>query len=197
MKSVYVKSVAVGCLIFGAVGRLRTQTNSSGLGAALKLAPADPEMMPSYWESHAVAIIACITLSVLFLALFIWLCLKPKPVNPVPPRVVAYDALVGLLARPENGDCLSRVSQITRHYFIAAFEIPAGEPTTAEFCALLTGNRKLSPDLKFSAANFLKQCDDHKFGTKPDAKPVNAVARALELIGLAEKHLEATAQKNK
>ena len=197
MKSVYVKRVAVGCLIFGAVGRLRAQTNSSGLGAALKLAPADPEMMPSYWESHAVAIIACITLSVLFLALFIWLCLKPKPVKPVPPVVVAHDALASLSARPEDGACLSQVSQITRHYFIAAFEIPAGEPTTAEFCALLAGDRKIGPDLKVRLADFLKQCDERKFGTKPDAKPINAVAQALELIGVAEKHLAETTQKTK
>ncbi len=197
MKRVHVKTLAVGCLFFGVVGGLRAQTNFSGVPAALKLAPADPEMMPGYWESHAVAIIACITLSVLFLALFIWLCLKPKPVKPVSPAVVAHDALASLSARPEDGACLSQVSQITRHYFIAAFEIPDGEPTTAEFCALLAGDRKISPDLKVRVADFLKQCDERKFGTKPDAKPVNAVARALELIDLAEKHLTETTQKTR
>lgn len=197
MKWVHVKTLAVGCLILDAIGGLRAQTNSSGLGAVLKLAPADPEMMPSYWESHEIAIIAYIILSVLFLALFIWLCLQPKPVKPVPPRVVAYAALASLSARLEDGACLSRVSQIIRHYFIAAFEIPAGEPTTAEFCALLADNQKLSPDLKVRVADFLKQCDERKFGTKPDAKPVNAVARALELIDLAEKHLTETTQKTR
>lgn len=195
MKRVHVKTLAVGCLIFGMIGRLRAQTNFSALPAALKLAPADPEMMPGYWESHEVAIITCLVLSILFLALFIWLCLKPKPPTLVPPRVVAYDALASLSGRPEDGKCLSRISQITRHYFITAFEMPTGEPTTAEFCALLARDQKIHPDLKARAVDLLKQCDERKFGTQPDAAPLNAVARASELIGLAEKHLAETAQK--
>jgi hypothetical protein len=193
MRRVQIKNFAGGCLIFGAAGGLRAQTNS-GLDAALKLAPAYPEMTPSYWESHQVAIIACIVVSVLLLAFLIWMCLKPKPVKPASPGMVAHDALVTLSARPEDGECLSQASQITRHYFIAVLEIPAGEPTTAEFCALLAGDRRISPDLKVRVADFLRQCDERKFGTKPDVGPVNAVTRALELVRQAEKYRAETTQ---
>ena len=173
-------------LIFGASTALPAQTNSHAAGALPSLAPAYPEMTQTSWELHHAAIISCGLVLVVLLALLIWSLLKPKPAVVVPPGDVARQALMTLSGQPKDGACLSRVSQILRHYFIAAFEIPAGELTTSEFCGAISSHQKIGADLAGPVTEFLHQCDARKFGTAPDAAPLNAVARALELVALAE-----------
>ena len=173
-------------LIFGASNALAAQTNSHAAGALPSLAPAYPEMAQTFWEMHHAAVIGCAFVLVLLLALLIWSLLKPKPAVVVPPGDVARQALLALAGQPEDGACLSRVSQILRHYFIAAFEIPAGELTTAEFCSAISSRQKIGADLAGQVSEFLRQCDARKFGTSPDAAPLSAVAHALELVTLAE-----------
>ena len=50
-------------------------------------------------------------------------------------------------SRPEDGALLSQVSQILRHYVVAAFDLPPGELTTAEFCRAIAGHARIGPEL--------------------------------------------------
>jgi len=173
-------------LIFGASMASPAQTNSHAAGALPSLAPAYPEMAQTFWELHHAAVIGCGLVLALLLALLVWSLLKPKPAVVVPPGAVARQALLALVGQPEDGACLTRVSQILRHYFIVAFEIPAGELTTAEFYSAISNHQKIGEDLAGQVSEFLRQCDARKFGISPEAAPLNAVAHALELVTLAD-----------
>jgi hypothetical protein len=179
------KFAAVLALLFFGGLVLPAQTPGNG-ETALKLAPAYPEMPVPFWELHHRAIIGLSALVLLSLGALIWLLLKPVPPEIVPPEVAARAALEKLSSQPEDGDCLSRLSQILRHYFITAFGIPAGELTTAEFCTAMDGRPEVGPDLAGHVAVFLRQCDGRKFEASPNTATFKAVDRALELIGLAE-----------
>lgn len=150
-----------------------------------KLAPPYPELPPTFWEQHGNAIIFSGIVLVLLVAFGVWLGLRKKPVAIVPPEVRARNELKALQAMPEDGAVLSKVSQALRRYFIAAFGLPPGEYTTAEFYRVISGNATIGGKLSASVAAFLRNCDENKF-SPVSATPLSAVARALELIERGE-----------
>jgi hypothetical protein len=151
------------------------------------LAPAYGEMPPTFWEQHGTLVIAGGFAFVILAALVLWKLFQPKLAVILPPEILARAALAKLIGRPEDGKLLSDVSQILRRYVMAAFNFPAAELTTAEFCTALAGNDKIDTELADSISSFLRECDERKFSTSPAAAPLNAAARALELIASAEK----------
>jgi hypothetical protein len=169
--------------ILFATPRLFGQASTNALPA---LAPPYGEIPPTLWERHGtmilVAGIAVIALAVLIL----WKIFRPKPSVILPPEVVAREALTKLLCQPEDGQLLSNVSQILRRYVITAFELPAAELTTTEFCAALAASEKIGAELSGFISDFLRECDDRKFSTSPAAAPLNAATHALELVALTE-----------
>jgi hypothetical protein len=104
----------------------------------------------------------------------------------LPPEILAREALTKLLRQPEDGKILSEVSQILRRYVITAFELPAAELTTTEFCAALAASEKVGAELAQTISSFLRECDGRKFSPASEPAPLNAAERALELIALAE-----------
>ena len=129
-----------------------------------------------------VAGMAVIALAVLIL----WKLFRPKPPVKLSPEVVAREALTKLLRQSEDGKLLSNVSQILRRYVTAAFELPAAELTTTEFCAALAASVKVGTEPAQTISDFLRACDERKFSTSPAAAPLNAATHALELVALTE-----------
>jgi hypothetical protein len=150
-----------------------------------KLAPPYPELPPTFWEQYGNSIIIGGIVLVLLVAVGIWLGLRKRPVAIVPPEVRARNELLALQALPEDGAVLSKVSQALRRYFIAAFGLPPGEYTTAEFCRVIHRNEKIGAELSTSVAVFLRNCDENKF-SPVSTTPLSAVARALELVERGE-----------
>lgn len=181
----------VPCLMFSffavlfAAPHVLGQPDTNGLPP---LIPAYGELPPTFWEQHQspIIVIGFAFLAVVFL--FVKTLLRPEAKVILPPKVVARRALAGLQLQPEDGKVLSEVSQILRRYVIAAFELPAVEQTTAEFCAAIGNNEKIGLELAPTVSSFLRECDERKFSLAPAAAPLNATVRALELVKLAEKH---------
>jgi len=150
------------------------------------LAPAYPQMPPTFWEQHQGAIIVGSVAFIALAFLFLKVLLRPESKLILPPEVLARQALAKLQQFPEDGKLLSEVSHILRHYVVAAFELPSGELTTAEFGTTLAGNEKTGAELAQLISDFLHECDRRKFSSLPAVAPLKAVSRALELIALAE-----------
>jgi hypothetical protein len=150
------------------------------------LAPAYGELPPTFWEQHQSTMIVggFALLAVAFLFLRVWL--RPETPVVLPPEVLAREALAKLLHQSEDGKLLSEVSQILRRFLVAAFELPPGEMTTAEFCKVIAGHAEIGTELAQSISDFLRACDERKFSTAPAAAPLGAASRALELIAIAE-----------
>jgi hypothetical protein len=180
----------VGCwmfplAIFSALP-LRAQTNASGINALPTLVPPYAELPPALWEQHATSMVIA-GLGIIALAAFVlWLVFRPRPKIIIPPEVQARQALEALRQEPEDGAALSRISQVTRHYFIAAFQLAPGELTTAEFNRELVRCHKINPELVLAAVNFLRNCDAHKFSTAAAPAKLGAANRALNLVEQAE-----------
>lgn len=162
---------------------LCAQTSTNDLPT---LAPPYGELPPTFWEQHGTMILISGTALVILAGVATGKLLQPKAPVILPPDVQARTALANLLNRPEDGKLLSDVSQILRRYFIAAFDLPDGEPTTAEFCHALAGTEKINLDLGEIVSRFLRECDERKFSPAGSDVSINAAARALELISLAE-----------
>jgi len=150
------------------------------------LAPAYGEIRPGFWEQHGTAILVAGFLLMVLAGGIAWLISHPKPLPVAPPEIVARDALVKLRAQPENGVVLSKISQALRRYVMAAFNLPPGEPTSAEFAAMLEGNDRIGAGLAQTIPNFLRECDQRKFSPADPAAPLNAADRALEIVAAAE-----------
>jgi len=148
------------------------------------------ELPTTFWEQQGTLIIVATVLALLVLALGVWLRLRPRPVAVVPPEVQARTALEALRNLPEDGAVISRVSQVLRRYVLAAFDLPAGEPTTAEFCRQIAGHDKIGPELCEALETFLRQCDEQKFALANPSAPLGAASRALELVALSETRRE-------
>ena len=151
-----------------------------------KLQPPLGEIPPTFWEQHGAMAILLAVVLVVVVAVAVWLWLRPKPEVALPPEVEARNALEGLGQQPENGLVVSRASQILRHYVLAAFEFPVGEPTTTEFCQLIAGEERVGSELAGALATFLRECDDRKFAQSISPATLGAPARALELVALGE-----------
>lgn len=163
---------------------LSSQTNTDAPSA---LAPPYGELPPTFWEQHGPIILIGAILFVALAGLLVWKLLQPRSPIVLPPETIAREALTKLLRQPEDGKCLSEISQILRRYVAAAFELPSGEMTTAEFCAALAGHGKIADELAQSIPSFLRDCDERKFSPVNSGAPMNAAARALELVALAQR----------
>lgn len=150
------------------------------------LAPPYGPIPPSFWQQHRLAVILAV-LALLIIAAFIlkiWL----RPTKPVirTPGERARAALARLEKLPENGTVLSSVSQTLRHYAAESFGLPGGELTTADFVSALAQSDKMSAALREKLAAFLHECDARKFSPVTGRPPLNAAARALELVAQTE-----------
>jgi hypothetical protein len=161
-------------------------TNSLDPDAIPPLRPAHAELPPSFWDQYRLWVILAAVLLLVLVCVAAWFLTRPKPPVIVPPEVQARQALEPLGQQPENGALLSRVSQILRHYMTAAFSLPPGELTTAEFCRAIAGQGPIGPELSAALGDFLRQCDQRKFSPPPPAPPLSAVAQALKLIEQAQ-----------
>ena len=150
------------------------------------LSPAYPEIPPPFWEQIGTTVLVAGITLIALAVLILWKLFQLKPEVILPPEIVAREALAKLPRQPGDGKHLSEVSQILRRYVIVAFELPAAELTTAEFCTALAANEKIGTELARTFADFLHECDERKFSSSPAAEPFNAVARALELVSSAE-----------
>jgi hypothetical protein len=150
------------------------------------LAPPLPEIAPTFWEQHQMHVLLGAGAGLLLLALMLRLALRRKPTPPVPPEARVRTELQALRRQPETGEVLSRVSQSLRRYLVAAFALPPEELTTTEFCGRLNEHSAIGPELAAAVSAFLRECDKRKFSPAPPAAPLQAAARALELVELAE-----------
>ena len=162
---------------------------------APKLQPPLGEIPPTFWEQHGLTIILVAGVMVLLVVLGIWFWLQPKPVEPLSPEEIARRELEALAQRPEDGNVISRASQVLRQYVLEAFEFPAGQPTTAEFCKLMAQSDKVGDELSNVLAAFLRQCDERKFAKSGSTAPVSAASRALELVKQSEARREQLRQR--
>ena len=165
---------------------LHGQTNTSETNAPPQLSPPYGELPPTIWEQHGTSFAIVGIAIIVLLAFGLWRFLRPKPKIVVPPEVEAREALENLRQQPEDGVILSRISQVVRNYFIAAFQLAPGERTTMEFCSVLAANDKIGAENIKPISDFLHECDAKKFSSSPAVVPLNAAGRALQLIASAE-----------
>ena len=145
------------------------------------LRPALSEIPPTVWEQHGVLIIVLSSLGVVLLGAVIWRLLQPKPPVPVPIEIQTRNELELLKLPTEDGKTISRVSQVLKHYFAVAFELPTGEMTTAEFSRAVASSEKVGSELATNVSDFLRQCDEQKFSPTAGIQ-TSACSRALELF---------------
>ena len=150
------------------------------------LSPAYPEIPPPFWEQIGTTVLVAGITLIALAVLILWKLFQLKPEVILPPEIVAREALAKLPRQPGDGKHLSEVSQILRRYAIAAFELPPGEFTTAEFSAALAASEKIGAELAQTISNFLHECDERKFSPSNPDMPVNAANRALQIINLGE-----------
>jgi hypothetical protein len=169
-------------------------TNAPANDEIPPLRPPHAEIPPTFWDQYSVWIILAGVLVVGLMGLAAWFLSRPKPPIVVPPEVLARKALEPLRQQVEDGALLSRVSQVLRHYVAAAFDLPPGEFTTAEFCGAITGHPLIGSELSAALSAFLRLCDQDKFSPPAPVPPLSAVAQALKLIDQAEARRLALAQ---
>jgi hypothetical protein len=165
---------------------LFAQTNSETTNATLKLLPPYGELPPTFWEQNAPAISFAGLGAVALVAFVLWLIFRTKPKIIIPPEVQAREALQKLRAQPEDGAVLSRISQVVRIYFSAAFQLSQGELTTTEFCREVSNSEKVGEELSSAATDFLRESDARKFSTTAGAEKIDAANQALNLVEQAE-----------
>ena len=142
---------------------LAATTNAPSEDALLKLRPPRGEIPPTFWERNGVWVIAAAVVLLVVIACVAWWLPRPKPAAPVPPDLRARKTLEPLRQKAQDGAVLSQVSQILRHYVSAAFALPPGEMTTADFCRAIADQGRLGDDLSASLSDFLRKCDALKF----------------------------------
>lgn len=165
---------------------LFAQTNSEPTNGLPKLLPPYGELPPTFWEQSGAMVVTAGLAVLALIAFVIWGLLGPKSKVILPPEVQARTALETLRQRPEDGACLSHISQILRSYFIAAFQLTPGELTTAEFSRAISGHHQIGAELAAGVTGFLGRCDEQKFSSAHFTATTGAVAQALDLISRAE-----------
>lgn len=167
------------------------------LGARLLAAPAStdeipplkpplPQVPPSYWEQNRVWILICVGVGSILVFLVIRWILRPKPVKPIPPGVVARQKLEPFRGRALEPAALTFVSRSLREYLTAAFGLPQEESTTTEFAVVLAANADVGSELASSGSDFLKRCDRAKFAPDASGSEWDAAGEALELVQAGE-----------
>lgn len=159
----------------------------SGTNALPALAPPYPEIPPTFWQQHKVAVIIGGFLFIIAQSLWLYKMLMRLQPAVEPPENLVRAALTKLLNEPEDGPLLSETSRLVRRYFGVIFRTQGEEATTAEFIAGLEHNQILGTEFKTKIAAFLRECDAAKFSPVRNAKELDAVERALELVNEAEK----------
>ena len=152
----------------------------------LKLLPPHAEIPPTFWEQHGVQVVIGGLALLGLLILLIRRLARPLPVLDTPPEARARWALEALHSKPEDGEILSRVSQILRHYFGAVYPLPPGELTTTDFCRAADNCPAIGAELAAATGEFLHECDRRKFAPIPPAGEADAVVRALALVEKSE-----------
>jgi hypothetical protein len=179
-------SAWAGLVLLGTNLTIAAETNSDLLDEIPPLKPPRGEMPPGFWEQNGIWLGLLGVLVVLVAGMALWLVTRPKPAIIIPPDVAAHEALRALANKPEDGKTLSRISRIIRHYFIATFDLPNDELTTSEFQCVLAGSEKIGPDLAQQVGQFLRQCDERKFGPERASPPTAALPVAAKLIECAQ-----------
>jgi hypothetical protein len=162
------------------------QTNPASRDDLPPLRPPRAEMLPSFWELHQVAFVAVAVSLLLLVSAAVWVYTRPKPPILTPPSTKARAALNNLRNQPETGELLSKISQVTRSYFLAAFNLPQRELTTAEFSRIIVEHETVDRSLAEAVVEFLGQCDHRKFAPPSELPPLRALDCALKLIDEAE-----------
>lgn len=160
--------------------------NLDPAGEKLVLAPAHPEIPPSFWEAYGVWLILGALLLIGIAVLLGWWWLRPKRPTAIPIEVLTREKLSSLRQRPEDGQTLSEISRCFRSYLAVAFELPPQEMTTSEFCQLLSRSEKLNPELAARAGEFLRRCDEVKFAPTVAPTRMGAAESALQLVDAGE-----------
>lgn len=153
------------------------------------LLPPYAELPPGFWEEHSIAVIlgSIAVLAILGVTSWLsWLLLRPRPQPVIPPEVQARRELEALRTQPEDGQVLSRASQIVRRYVLAAFGLSAGELTTHELISIMESSPRLTVELRESIAEFLQRCDERKFAGSGGPLTGHGADRALELVNRGE-----------
>ena len=153
------------------------------------LKPPLGEIPPEVWEEHHTTLITGGILMLGLIGAVAWFALRPRPVDPIPPETLARRELEALRGQTQTGQILSSVSRVTRSYLSRAFNLPAAELTTTEFCQQLARDDQVGPALGAAAQQFLKQCDELKFSPTPPPGPFNAVGESLRLVEQGEARL--------
>ena len=161
-------------------------TNPPSADAIPPLRPPRGEIGPTFWEQHGLWVALAGVLLLAVIAAAVWWLRRKRPPVMVPPYLQARQALEPLRQQAEDGAVLSRVSQILRRYVSAAFGLPPGEMTTAEFCRAIADQGRLGTELSTKLADFLLQCDERKFAPSAPAPGLDAAAQALKFIEVAE-----------
>jgi hypothetical protein len=153
------------------------------------LRPPHAEFRPGFWEQHGAWFVAAAIVVLGAAAFWITRLRQPASVPVTPPEEIARRALEPLRGRTEDAALTAQVSQIIRKYVISAFDLPPDELTSGELIKSLQANRQVVPELIDVVGNFLKQCDERKFGPPPTADRTDTVAVASQLIADIESHL--------
>jgi hypothetical protein len=175
---------AVAFVFFGGT-KLLAETNSV---KALQLAPPYGELPPTFWQRNA-PLIFCASVFLILAIVGIYFLLRARPKKIIPPKMQARETLEKLRRESETGKTVSRVSQTVRNYFIGAFQLPAGEFTTAEFARVIANDKKIGAEISGNAIDFLRECDARKFSSSNEFEPMDAPGRALQLVEQAERRL--------
>jgi hypothetical protein len=133
--------------------------------------------------------VAGVLLALVLLGVAGWFLTRRKAVPLPAPEMLARQVLAPLRRQPEEGALLSRVSQVLRHYLVAAFGLPPEELTSTEFCHLLRQSQGVGPELSAGVAEFLRRCDERKFAPAVPQPALGAVEQALEFVEAAERRL--------
>jgi hypothetical protein len=175
---------AVALILLLAASSARAQDDTNEVPQIL---PPHAELPPTFWEQHGVVVIVVGMTLLALLGLTIWLRTRPKPPVMIPPEVQAREALAALPIAASEGERLSQVSRIMRHYVQQAFELPRAELNTTEFCLLVAEHPAIGPRLAGALVEFLRESDRRKFSPEPGTPAaVDAVTRALGIIEQAE-----------
>ena len=152
-----------------------------------KIRPPHAELPPTFWEQHSAGISVVAVVLLVLMGLVIWLLTRPRPPVVIPPELVAREALAALPVTTSEGERLSQVSRILRHYVQQAFGLSRAELNTTEFCRVVAEHADIGPELAGTLAAFMRESDRRKFSPEPaPADKVNAVTQALALIEQAE-----------
>jgi hypothetical protein len=162
------------------------QANPAASDDLPALRPPRSEILPTFWERYQIAIVVAAVLLLVLVFVGLWVMTRPKPPMIAPPAATAREALNKLRNQPETGEVLSKISQVIRFYFMAAFNLPQRELTTGEFSRMIIEQEKLDRSLADTVVEFLRQCDHRKFAPPAQLAPLGALDCAAKLIDEAE-----------